>query len=301
MITTVTGFKDAVAFETYVIDKMFPVISDGENDSIDLRGDSRISTVRVSFSENISAGAVEQLKNDLAPLIFGAAWKVLDLALELILSAGGHKPDRGAKSEWSISAKQSLAAKGAGDFNTLTSDRQVWVAIGALYANTIEHRHSLVHRTAVIDSSSGALGGKDREGNALASLSRDQQRSIAHIALLVAEGIVGGGIVPRNRDHLCYYLDQVASHTSQTLFGVTSAATPPEILTEIKIIDEQLVVDVQAAAEKAAKVFQGVRHFNVVFDIPDGTGRRLKANLEEIPSGRTVIDLDALPHWLSFF
>jgi len=47
-------------------------------------------------------------------------------------------------------------------------------------------------------------------------------------------------------------------------------------------------------------VFQDVLHFNVVFDIPDGSGRKLKANLEEIPSGQILVDLDALPDWLSF-
>ncbi|KEA63395.1 hypothetical protein ADIMK_2432 [Marinobacterium lacunae] len=299
MITTVSEFQDAVAFETYVLDKMLPVVSGGENGSIDLRGDATIAAIQVSFTDNLSSGAVESVKNDLAPLMFGAAWKVLDLALELILNAGALTADRRNGNEWSIIAKQSLAAQSAGDFHVLTSDRQVWVAIGALYANTVEHRHCLVHRTALIDSNTGALGGKDRSGNALASLSLDQQKAIARIASLVAEGIVGGGVTTRNRDHLCYFLDQVAPHTNQTPFGVTKQGAPATIYTDLKINDEHLVVDVQAAAEKAAGVFQDVLHFNVVFDIPDGTGRKLKANLEEIPSGQTVVDLDDLPDWLS--
>lgn len=300
MITTVSEFQDAVAFETYVLDKMLPVISGGENGSIDLRGDVTVAAVQICITDNLSAGAVESVKNDLAPLMFGAAWKVLDLALELIFNAGGLTADRRNGNEWSISAKQAHAAQGAGDFHVLTSDLPVWVAIGALYANTVEHRHCLVHRTAVIDSSTGALAGNDRSGGVLASLSLDQQKAVARIASLVAEGIVGGGIAPRNRDHLCYFLDQVAPHTNQTPFGITRQGAPATINTDLKIISEQLVVHVRAAAERAANVFQGVLHFNVVFDIPDGTGRKLKANLEEIPSGQTVVDLDALPNWLSF-
>ncbi len=300
MITTAAEFQEAVAFEACVLDKMLPVISGEENGSIDLRGDTTVAAIQVSISANMSAGAVERVKNDLAPLMFGAAWKVLDLALELILNSGGLKPDRRFGSEWSIAAKQTLAAQGAGNHSSLTSDYQVWQAVGALYANTVEHRHCLVHRTAVIDSDSGALGGKDRAGNTLANLSLDEQKSIARIASLVAEGIVGGGIANRDQDHLRYFLDQVASHTNQFPFGVTRQGAPAEILTELRVINEQLVVDVHAAADRASKVFQGVQHFNVVFDIPDGSGRKLEAKLEEIPSGQVVVDLDALPHWLSF-
>ncbi len=300
MITTIAEFQEAVAFETYLLDKMLPVISGEENGSIDLRGDSAVAAVQISISENMSAGAVESVKNDLAPLMFGAAWKVLDLALELTFNTGGLTPDRRSGSEWSIAAKQTFAAQGAGNFSCLTAEQRVWAAIGSLYANTVEHRHCLVHRTAVIDSSSGELGGKNRAGNMLLGLSLDQQKAIARIASLVAEGIVQGGITSRNQDHLCYFLDQVMPHTGQTPFGITRQGSPAEILTELKVVGEQLVVDVQAAAEKAANVFQGVLHFNVVFDIPDGSGRKLKANLEEIPSGQVVVDLEALPHWLSY-
>ncbi|QEY57778.1 hypothetical protein FXF61_00640 [Pseudomonas sp. C27(2019)] len=300
MITTVREFQDAVAFETYVLDKMLPVISGCENDSIDLRGSATAATVQITLTDNLSASAVESIKSDLAPLLFGSAWKVLDLAVELILNVGALTADRRSGYEWSISAKQIHAAQGAGGFHVLTSDRQVWVAIGAVYANTVEHRHCLVHRTAVIDSNTGALGGSDRSGNTLTSLSLDQLNAIARIASLVAEGIVDGGIAPRNRDHLCYFLDQVAPHTNQTPFGIRGQGAPVVIHTDLKNNGESLVVDVQVAAERAARVFQDVLHFNVVFDIPDGSGRKLKANLEEIPSGQILVDLDALPDWLSF-
>jgi uncharacterized protein YoaH (UPF0181 family) len=134
----------------------------------------------------------------------------------------------------------------------------------------------------------------------LQNLALDQQNAIARIALLVAEGIVGGGIIPRNADHLRYFLDQVGTHTNKPAFGVTRQGEPAEILMNLEIIDDQYVVDVKTAAERAASVFPGALHFNVVFDIPDGSGRRLKANLEEIPAGQTVVNLEALPPWIFF-
>jgi hypothetical protein len=300
MITSANEFRDGVAFETYVLDKMLPVISGGENGSIDVRGRATVAAVQISITEDISASAVEGVKNDLTPLMFGAAWKVLDLAIELILNSGGFTADRSRGTEWSISAKQNYAANGDGQYQVLTNDRPVWKAVGALYANTVEHRHCLVHRTAVIDPSSGALRGTDRSGRVLLDLSLEQQKAVARIASLVAEAIIGGGIRPRNQDHLRHFLDLVSAHTNQPSFGVTRHGAPAEILTELECVDGQFFVDVQSASERAANVFQGVLHFNVVLDIPDETGRRLKANLEDIPPGRTHIDLEALPGWLSF-
>lgn len=299
MITTISEFQCAVAYETYVLDKTLPVISNNQNRSIRWR-DGHMA-IEITIIENMSAEAVERLKNILAPLMFGAAWKILDLALEFALNRKGLKADKSRGTEWSINAKKEHAAQGAGYFQVLTSDPQIWAAIGALYANTAEHRHCLIHRTAIIDSNSRALSGKDKLHNkVLKQLELDQQKAIARIALLVAEGIVGGGISPRNGDHLRYFLDQVGSHTNQPSFGVTRQSAPTEIRTVLKIIDDQYVVDVGAAAREAAIASPGVLHFNMVFDIPDGSGRHLKANLEEIPTGQTVVNLDALPPWLSF-
>jgi hypothetical protein len=299
VITTIDEFRDAVAFETYVLDKMLPVLGGSENGSIDLRGGGTVASVAITITENISAGAVERVKNELAPLLFGAAWKTLDLVLEFALHSAGLQPDRNA-SEWSISSKKNHALKAAGDHNLLTANGQIWRAITALYANTVEHRHCLVHRTAIVDSSSGSLSGKDRSGSKLQSLSLEEQKATARIALLAAEGILNAGITPRNEDHLKFFLDQVASHTNQPLFGVTKQGAPAQILTELVVEDDKYVVDVTAAAERASKVFQGVLHFNVIFDVPDESGRRLRANLEDIPAGRIVINLDALPSWMAF-
>jgi hypothetical protein len=132
MITIISEFRDAVAFETYVLDKMLPVISKGEKRTIDLRGEGTDAAIQISINESASAGTVDRVKNDLAPLIFGAAWKVLDLALELVFNNGGLTPDQRNGTEWSISAKRNLAAQGAGQFQMLTSDPLIWAAVRAL-------------------------------------------------------------------------------------------------------------------------------------------------------------------------
>lgn len=146
------------------------------------------------------------------------------------------------------------------------------------------------------------MGGKDEDGNVLTSLFLEEQKSVAKIALLAAEGIVSGGITSRNEDHLKYLLDQLTPHTLQQAFGVTKQGAPVEILINLDIDkDGTFFVDTTAAREEASKASPSNSHFNLIMDIPDGSGRKLRAHLEDVPIGKTVVDVDNLPAWLRFF
>lgn len=300
MITSVAEFRDAVAFETCVLDRMLPVVDRSENNSIDLRGGGAVAGMTSTLTDNISAEAIEQVKNELAPLLFGMGWKTLDLALELVLYSAGLMPDRNNSTKWLISEKKNHAQQAAGKHQLLTSYLPTWQAVTALYAHTVEHRHCLVHRRAIVDLNTGSLGGKDGLGCHLQPLSLNEQKAIGRIALLTAEGILRSGITPRNEDHLRFFLDQVVIHTNQPPFGITKQGAPVEIFTELVAENGKYFVDVKAAAERASKAFQGTLHFNVIFDVPDGSGRRMRANLEDVPLEKVVIDLEALPPWISF-
>ena len=87
MITTPQEFEDSTAFELYVLEKVRPAIAQHGGESIDLRDEAR-TVVSVSICESICASAVEDLKDELAPLLFGAAWKAFDLLLEFALNKG---------------------------------------------------------------------------------------------------------------------------------------------------------------------------------------------------------------------
>ena len=62
----------------------------------------------------------------------------------------------------------------------------------------------------------------------------------------------------------------------------------------------QYVLDIAAAAKAAAQRSPHTLHFNVVFDVPGDSSRKLKAALENIPLGKHFINLDSLPAWLIF-
>ena len=106
MISTQQDFEEGTAFELYVLETVRPAIEQHGGAYVDLRGSKTVAAVSISITENLSGAAVDRLKDQLAPLLFGAAWKVLDLLLEFALNRAGLTP---ARHNWVIAEKQQHA------------------------------------------------------------------------------------------------------------------------------------------------------------------------------------------------
>jgi hypothetical protein len=232
---------------------------------------ARPSRGSVSINENLLAGAVDRLKDKLAPLLFGAAWKVLDLLLEFALNRAGFSP---ARRDWAIAEKQQHASAGHGDPSVLGCSKPLWTALLSIYDATVEHRHCLVHRTAKVDATSGTLEGIDRNKQPLKPLSREEQVALAKVAGLVARAVVQGGIDRRSEDHLKYYLDLLRAHSGLAAFGVGGVSAPVDILLALLQENGRLILDMNGVLERARRTFPTVAHFNLLVDVPDGSGRR---------------------------
>ena len=94
MPTNVQDFHDDTAFERYVLARGTPLVMPPEGGIVFGLGDdgSNSPTVQAGVATTATpAGAPgDQLKrSDIAPLVFGAAWKVLDLLVELRLEQLG--------------------------------------------------------------------------------------------------------------------------------------------------------------------------------------------------------------------
>lgn len=83
-------------------------------------------------------------------------------------------------------------------------------------------------------------------------------------------------------------------------FGVVGASAPVDILLSLISENGALVLDMTGVLERARKTFATVTHFDMLIDLPDGSGRRLFAKAEDCPNGRSRIDLKTLPQWLEF-
>src|SRR5215203_7167061 len=100
MITTQNDFEEETAWERTMFALAIPVMPlTASRASLDLR----TSSISYEATSSVGEGAKEALRNSLLPLLFGAAWKILDLALELAFAWAGLAPKNGRR--WSINEK----------------------------------------------------------------------------------------------------------------------------------------------------------------------------------------------------
>lgn len=296
MISTQADFEDATAFELYVLEKLHPAIEKHQGASLDLRG-GKTAVVRISSTVSMSGTAESRLKNQVAPLLFGSAWKLLDLLLEFALNKAYPSLDRRV---WKISDKQRHALKGSGDSSVLSCSSAVWDAVCRVYGNTVEHRHCLIHRTAIVDRATGSLVGSNEQGQQILSLSRAEQVAFSKVGSLATRGVITGGIDQRSEDHLKYQLDQLVNHSGCAPFGVGGTSAPVQI--ELELLEENgnHYLDLTEVLTKARRTFPTVAHFDLVVDVPGESGRKLVAYAENCPAGKSRIDLSSLPAWLEY-
>lgn len=197
MIQTVEEFEEATLFERLALDRVRPVLGDESTDEIDLRSPDKQGgvIVHVRLHCSVSGDAVNSLAVALAPLLFGAAWKILDLFVELALNLSGATPKR---RNWTIDEKVMAAQGGLGLSSLLTDDAALWRAVLCTYAATHQHRHCVVHRTAQFSSQVVQLAGVDKDGTALRPLTKTELDAFLVIAQEVASAVIAGGLEPRS-------------------------------------------------------------------------------------------------------
>src|SRR5689334_425627 len=146
MITSRAEFEDSSAFERHALAVVFPLFQHPSTVApavVDLRPGHEGATLGVKAIDVGGELVRDEVIHELRPLCFGAAWKTLDLLLEFSFHAENLVP---RNRTWTFQEKQQHAQSGRGQCLPLSGDRAIWERLGALYANTLEARHSLVHR-----------------------------------------------------------------------------------------------------------------------------------------------------------
>jgi hypothetical protein len=297
MVTSLKHFIEGTAFELYILEAVRPAIDQQKATTIDLRGLRPVVDVKIGSMISLSDNDVSAYKESLSPLLFGAAWKVLDLLLELSFCSAGLQPKGG---EFTIAKKLRLATSKDLEPNTFITCQRVWAALLQLYAATVEHRHCLIHRVATVDPTDGSFGGVDRTNNPLKILTRDEQNAFARVSALIGRSAVEGSLNSRNEDHLKYQLDQLSHHSGAESFNASAVHVPIDVLFELASARGELLLDPTEALNRARSTFPTATHFDLVIDVPDGTNRRLLARAEDCPEGPLIVDLNNLPGWLQF-
>ncbi|HUC21315.1 MAG TPA: hypothetical protein VMA73_01280 [Streptosporangiaceae bacterium] len=201
MPTTLIEFIDDTTFERYVLDRATPllprspgtsVIELGELNSAGISIGLPPATVRVGMTDSAGSAGDQLSADDIRPLLFGAAWKVLDQLIELALEQAGVPHDR--RRDYSVTFKAAEAANGrVAPVPPFASRPDLWLRVITTYASTGVLRNSLTHRRLIVDPATGDINGVARPGEpAPAALTVAQQLAFCQVAVGAAQAAMDG-------------------------------------------------------------------------------------------------------------
>jgi hypothetical protein len=303
MPTNLQEFEDDTAFERLTLDRFTPLLPRSEASSIlDLdANDLRVTPgVAVASGDSTSGAPGADLKfDDVRPLFFGAAWKVLDQLVEFALEQGSVAPERGRR--YTITEKVQHARSGSvPPISPFAHHPDLWRRLTLVYDSTEELRNSLTHRRFTVDPRTSELRGTPRNSGGVMpkSLSQAEQTAFCQAAVGAAEVVIHGSTPGRLIDQLKWVLDQLASHHTQPLLGSLPAhpVIPVLRLRRVPGSSNELTLDTAAIRRSACGAYADATHFDLEVLLPDG--RVLAAPLEDAPEGPVTFSIDALPIWV---
>lgn len=291
-----TEFAERVALERNMLMRAMPLIpSEGSGIKLTVRQPGGDTGVHIQVRTVDSLGATPRSCIELLgirSLLFGAAWKVLDTAMDIVLARAGVRPDRGR--DYSIDRK----VRDSPSATTSFLDQETWREVCRIYMATAELRHSLVHRHVHTDSTQ-ALVGRGRDGAELDPVSVDVQEGVIRVAL-----------------RLCEAADQspsIDSRTSNDLIaalarlpwtvGKSTGIAMPEVIHEVLVIlgpepDGAYTLDIPALRENQNLVDKPYADVAVEFDGSGGV--TAYGRLEDAPDEAVHLRADpkSWPSWL---
>lgn len=294
MITTVAEFEDGTAFELSALALLAPLPKTRPHGAVK---DAVTQGIAFHMATIRSGKSVEEVlcsAPQLRPFAFGAAWKVLDLLLELALFEADRRPAR--NSRWTIKEKVAHALAGAGRALPLTSNAPIWLRLCALYAATHEPRHALVHRRALVDES-GTVIGTMSDGSRLPPLTAAHADAFCRAVQRSASAVLCGRISDREKSDLAWQLDACAAVHGASALGGTELRPPPVIVTPLQLVDGRVVLDVPALLGSIQANWPQLQQFDVAVDLPGGV--RLVGELEYAPREIVRVDPAELPFWIT--
>jgi len=265
-----------------------PLLRRGASPSLDLRS----RNIAIELTTTVGSGAVDELRNSLLPLLFGAAWKITDLALELAFALAGLAPQNGRR--WRIDEKSQHAAAHRGSLPGLSTTTDVWHALGSLYTQTVEIRHALVHRRVQVDPAIRELTGYGSNGTALLPLSYDEQMAFCQLAQRIGQVIAEGTLRPRIEADMRAQLAVLQRHHGVAMSSPAANRPPVRVIDDLPPSGQ---IDVPDLLSQARITFPDAQYVDLELQL--GNGRRLVGELESAPQGIVTVDPAAPPDWLS--
>ena len=295
MLTTIADLRNATDFERFALSSAAPPRT--TNAVLELGHNLTTATFTTTSIVNVNQAEIDASTTPFRPLLFGAAWKCLDLAFELGLHNASIPPRKG--NEYTIQEKTQKAGRAV--LLPLSTDSDVWTRVVALYSATCEVRHSLVHRQFTFSPAGDMTGMHHRNGAPIANMTLREQVAFAHAITLVMQSLLDVSPDARIRARLVYELDQLAALHQKGTLGVGVATGADQNVKVSAIVRNGLwIVDIDSAR---AKVRENRPHAKLVnlhmTAIGSGAATPLVGRLEEAPSGAEV-EFDPIdpPAWV---
>ena len=250
--------KERVEYEQFILREVVEIfrrIKGWENQSVVTFTDSTM-TKAVSIHDRLSDSAVLDLLTKMSPVLFGTAFKTIDLMVEWLLEANGEMPSN--RRQWRFAEKGQILADQRGKLQRPDefSGTLIISDIFDLYASLILPRHAIVHGAWGSVSSDGDLQFNwtdAQSGQKLqATFSRDQVLNLAYISTQMVHIISTGSFDYRERHLLDWHLDETAPLRNKVSSGMPrpnyhhivvkkQKETPPLVI-DLKEIQETLAL-----------------------------------------------------------
>ena len=254
MISTAQEFDDATSLERRILEWAAPRSRRSKTPTrTDLR-DSPNITVGLSGVSTSDSGRREALE-EFRPLLFGTAWKIIDLSLEYALD-GLAGPNQ---KKWTIEAKQKHALSFAGTLPGLTGTTAIWQRLCLVYDATVEARHALVHRRLEVDANGSIVNLPGSAGTITAA----EQEAMQGFALCCSEVTLRQGCRTRDELVLGWYLNSLANLHSLPLLPSSVEVVPPIVVVNAERYGSRWVFDAKGAYEKAKSIHPGCTIFDL--------------------------------------
>jgi hypothetical protein len=313
MPADITEFEQETAFERYTLDRITPMLPQtGTASVLDLGEAGTPPGVTVTpqpamahamvFATDSTGGSADCIKvDDIRPLLFGAAWKVLDLLVETQLHQAGVKTDT-KYGTYNISTKAKAARAGTvNPPSPFDSHPDLWDRLCGIYSTTDELRNSLTHRGVSVDPTTGNMTEVLPPGfsHTPQSLTAQEQAAFCSFTIGAAKAVITGSARQRQTDQLRWLLDQLTAKHGKSPFGAAPATgfIPTVVIRSTPTSGGMLSIDFSDVRQRAANVMQGVSHFDLKIHLPDL--RVLACPLEDAPAGTETFSIHHLPGWLT--
>jgi hypothetical protein len=291
---------EQTAYERYVLRSATPLVK-GVIGSVDLRRDPRGDVSGIAAGVEPCREVLDQFKLKFVPLMFGAAWKILDLIVEDSLGPLAARPN-GRPRHWRIEDKATevLTSSGAIKARKPFTRRQAeWTAAMRMYANTKELRHAVTHRDAGRDANGNLdIEVTDNQGDTRRHvMSLDEQLAFCRATRRLIDAILTKQLHARNRDDLAFHLAQARQYSLATFDGRDLCAIREIIVNLPEVAPGVARVDVPAA--KAAIKGQPEPHVADLVAFVPGLSAPLVGALEKMPAVVREFSIVNPPRWLS--